>query len=87
MLLSGILIFIIGSENADYFTDVHAVRRFCLIIGAGSVLDRLLGTDRVDHYTTHVPQWEPRYRSEEIHQLPPGVCLVQAGGLEGYLSI
>ena len=56
-------------------------------IGAGSVLDRLLGTDRVDHYTTHVPQWEPRYRSEEIHQLPPGVCLVQAGGLEGYLSI
>ncbi len=42
MLLSGTLIFIIVPENADYFTDVHAVRRFCLIIGTDSVLRDLL---------------------------------------------
>lgn len=46
-------------------------------------IDRIFNTNRVDHYIEHVPAWEPRFRKEEIHAMPPGVCLVKMNG-EGY---
>lgn len=47
------------------------------------LIDLLLNTNRVDHYIEHVPTWEPRFRKEEIHTMPVGVCLIKAKG-EGY---
>lgn len=47
------------------------------------LVDRLFNTNHVDHYVEHVPAWEPRFRKEEIHAMPVGICLVKTNG-EGY---
>ena len=52
-------------------------------LASNRLIDRLFNTNRVDHYVEHVPAWEPRFRKEEIHAMPPGVCLVKSNG-EGY---
>lgn len=52
-------------------------------LASNRLIDRLFNTNRVDHYVEHVPAWEPRFRKEEIHAMPPGVCLVKMNG-EGY---
>lgn len=52
-------------------------------LASNRLIDRLFNTNRVDHYVEHVPAWEPRFRKEEIHAMPPGVCLVKTNG-EGY---
>lgn len=52
-------------------------------LASNRLVDRLFNTNRVDHYVEHVPAWEPRFRKEEIHAMPPGVCLVKTNG-EGY---
>ena len=36
----------------------------------------MLGTNRVDHYTTPAPVYEPLFRPEEINRLE-GSCLVK----------
>lgn len=41
------------------------------------LIDRIFNTNRTDHYTEHTPVWEPRYRQEEIRDLPPGTCLIR----------
>lgn len=46
------------------------------------LIDRLFNTNRVDHYVEHVPEWEPRFRKEEVHAMPAGMCLVKADGDE-----
>ena len=51
------------------------------------MLDRLLDTNRVDHYVQHVPVWEAQYRKEEIHDMQKGICLVQADTFEGYVDL
>lgn len=56
-------------------------------ISNNRVLDRLLDTNRVDHYVQHIPQWEAQYRKEEIHDMQKGVCLVQADFYEGYVDL
>lgn len=56
-------------------------------ISNNRVLDRLLDTNRVDHYVQHIPQWEAQYRKEEIHDMQKGVCLVQADSYEGYVDL
>ena len=56
-------------------------------ISNNRVLDRLLDTNRVDHYVEHIPQWEAQYRKEEIHDMQKGVCLVQADSYEGYVDL
>ena len=40
------------------------------------LIDKMLGTDRVDHYTTPAPVYEPLFRPEEINRLE-GSCLVK----------
>jgi len=55
-------------------------------ISNNRVLDRLLDTNRVDHYVQHVPIWEPQYRKEEIHDMQEGMCLVQTDNFEGYVN-
>lgn len=52
-------------------------------LASNRLIDRLFNTNRVDHYVEHVPTWEPRFRREEIHAMPPGVCLVKTNS-EGY---
>ena len=52
-------------------------------LASNRLIDRLFNTNRVDHCVEHVPAWEPRFRKEEIHAMPSGVCLVKANG-EGY---
>lgn len=56
-------------------------------ISNNRVLDRLLDTNRVDHYVQHVPVWEAQYRKEEIHDMQKGICLVQADTFEGYVDL
>lgn len=56
-------------------------------ISNNQVLDRLLDTNRVDHYVQHVPVWEAQYRKEEIHDMQKGICLVQADTFEGYVDL
>lgn len=56
-------------------------------ISNNRVLDRLLDTNRVDHYVQHVPVWEAQYRKEEIHDMQKGICLVQADDFEGYVDL
>ena len=56
-------------------------------ISNNRVLDRLLDTNRVDHYMQHVPVWEAQYRKEEIHDMQKGICLVQADTFEGYVDL
>ena len=56
-------------------------------ISNNRVLDQLLNTNRVDHYVQHVPVWEAQYRKEEIHDMPKGICLVQADTYEGYVDL
>ena len=41
------------------------------------LIDKMLGTDRVDHYTTPAPVYEPLFRPEEINGLEHGGCLVK----------
>lgn len=41
------------------------------------LIDRMFNTNRVDHYVQHVPVWEPKFREEDIHSMPPGTCLVR----------
>lgn len=52
-------------------------------LASNRLIDRLFNTNRIDHYVEHVPTWEPHFRKEEIHAMPPGVCLVKSNG-EGY---
>lgn len=40
------------------------------------LIDKMLGTNRVDHYTTPAPVYEPLFRPEEINRLE-GSCLVK----------
>lgn len=56
-------------------------------ISNNRMLDRLLDTNRVDHYVQHVPVWEAQYRKEEIHDMQKGICLVQADTFEGYVDL
>lgn len=56
-------------------------------ISNNRVLDRLLDTNRGDHYVQHVPVWEAQYRKEEIHDMQKGICLVQADTFEGYVDL
>lgn len=56
-------------------------------ISNNRVLDRLLDTNRVDHYVQHVPVWEAQYRKAEIHDMQKGICLVQADTFEGYVDL
>lgn len=56
-------------------------------ISNNRVLDRLLDTNRVDHYVQHVPVWQAQYRKEEIHDMQKGICLVQADTFEGYVDL
>lgn len=56
-------------------------------ISNNRVLDRLLDTNRVDHYVQHVPVWQAQYRKEEIHDMQKGICLVQADSFEGYVDL
>lgn len=56
-------------------------------ISNNRVLDRLLDTNRVDHYVQHVPVWEAQYSKEEIHDMQKGICLVQADTFEGYVDL
>ena len=56
-------------------------------ISNNRVLDRILDTNRVDHYVQHVPVWEAQYRKEEIHDMQKGICLVQADTFEGYVDL
>lgn len=56
-------------------------------ISNNRLLDRLLDTNRVDHYVQHVPVWEAQYRKEEIHDMQKGICLVQADDFEGYVDL
>jgi len=46
-------------------------------IANNKLVDRLFNTNRVDHYTQHVPVWEPKYYKETINSLPSGSCLVK----------
>jgi hypothetical protein len=55
-------------------------------IGNNHLLDQLLNTNRVDHYIQHTPVWEPRYRKEEIYEMPSGTCLVQTEDFEGFIQ-
>ena len=55
-------------------------------ISNNRVLDRILDTNRVDHFVQHVPVWEAKYRKEEIHDMQKGICLVQADTFEGYVD-
>ena len=41
------------------------------------LIDKMLGTDRVDHYTTPAPVYEALFRPEEINRLVEGSCLVK----------
>lgn len=41
------------------------------------LIDKMLGTDRVDHYTSPAPIHEPLFRPEEINRLAEGSCLVK----------
>ena len=41
------------------------------------MLDKLMGTDRVDHYAFPAPVHEPLFRPEEINGLEHGGCLVK----------
>ena len=41
------------------------------------LIDRMFNMNRVDHYVQHVPVWEPKFREEDIHSMPPGTCLVR----------
>ena len=41
------------------------------------LIDKMLGTDRVDHYTTPAPIYESLFRPEEINRLVEGSCLVK----------
>ena len=52
-------------------------------LSSNRLIDRIFNTNRVDHYVEHVPEWEPRFRKEEIYTMPFGVCLVKANG-EGF---
>ena len=56
-------------------------------ISNNRMLDRLLDTNRVDHYVQHVPVWEAQYRKEEIHDMQKGICLIQADTFEGYVDL
>lgn len=56
-------------------------------ISNNRMLDRLLDTNRVDHYVQHVPVWEAQYCKEEIHDMQKGICLVQADTFEGYVDL
>lgn len=56
-------------------------------ISNNRVLDRLLDTNRVDHYVQHVLVWEAQYHKEEIHDMQKGICLVQADSFEGYVDL
>lgn len=56
-------------------------------ISNNRVPDQLLNTNRVDHYVQHIPQWEPQYRKEEIHDMQKGICLVQTDSYEGYVDL
>lgn len=52
-------------------------------LAGNRLIDRILGTDRIDHYMEHVPAWEPKFRKEEIQSMQKGMCLVNYQG-EGY---
>lgn len=52
-------------------------------LASNRLIDRILGTNRIDHYTEHVPAWEPKFRKEEIQNMQEGMCLVNYQG-EGY---
>ena len=41
------------------------------------LIDKMLGTDRVDHYTTPAPVYEALFRPEEINRLVEGSCLIK----------
>ncbi len=56
-------------------------------IRSNRILDRLLNTNRVDHYIRHVPVWEPQYRKEEIFGMPRGTCLVQTDSFCGFADL
>lgn len=51
------------------------------------LIDCLFDTNRVDHYVQHVPAWEPKFRKEDIHSMPPGTCLVITRFDEFYVDI
>lgn len=52
-------------------------------LASNRLIDRILGTNRIDHYMEHVPAWEPKFRKEEIQSMQEGMCLVNYQG-EGY---
>lgn len=56
-------------------------------ISNNRVLDRILNTNRVDHFVQHVPVWEAQYRKEEIHDMQKGICLVQTDSFGGYVDL